>query len=153
MAYVRGLSRFLPPKVVDNIDLVQFPEKYRNVIAAKAGVLSRRHVTVECTSDIGASAVKTLMEKYNIDVDSVDALICATSSPDRIQPATATRIQDICGLRNAYAFDVNSVCSGAVFAMKIASGLIRDGANNVIVVASEVYSKILNPNELKSYPY
>jgi 3-oxoacyl-[acyl-carrier-protein] synthase-3 len=57
------------------------------------------------------------------------------------------------GLTNAYAFDVNSVCSSAVFAMKLASGLIKDGAHNVLVVASEVYSKILNPKELTTYPY
>lgn len=153
MAKVIGASRYLPSKVVDNKDLVQFPEKYRNVIAKKAGVLSRRHVCEECTSDIGAKAVSCLLEKLDIDSDSVEVLICATSSPDRMQPATATRIQDICGLKNAYAFDVNSVCSSAVYAMKIASALVNDGTSNVIVVASEVYSKILNPTELKSYPY
>lgn len=153
MAKVIGTSRYLPLKVVDNKDLTQFPEKYRNVIAEKAGVLSRRHVDDECTSDIGAKAVSALLEKLDIDSDSVEILICATSSPDRIQPATATRIQDLCGLKNAYAFDVNSVCSSAVYAMKIASSLVNDGAKNVIVVASEVYSKILNPSELKTYPY
>lgn len=153
MSFLIGCSRHLPQKVVDNNDLIQFPEKYRNVIYEKAGVYSRRHVDTECTSDIGASAVKLLIERQGIDVNSVDALICATSSPDRIQPATATRIQELCGLKKAYAFDVNSVCSSGVYAMKLASSLIRDGATNVIVVASEVYSKILNPNELKSYPY
>lgn len=153
MSKLIGTARYLPPKIVDNKDLVQFPEKYRNVIADKAGVLSRRHVENECTSDIGAKAVDSLLRKFNIERDSVEIVICATSSPDRMQPATATRIQDICGLKNAYAFDVNSVCSSAVYAMKLASSLVNDGANNVIVVASEVYSKILNPAELKSYPY
>lgn len=154
MAYLKFTSHYLPEKIVYNSDLVQFPEKYRNIIADKAGILSRRHVDTECTSDLGIKAVNALLAKGNIDPNSIDALICATSSPDRIQPATATRIQEFCGLKNAYAFDVNSVCSSAVFAMKIAKGLIAgDGASNVIVVASEVYSKILNPKELKSFPY
>ena len=153
MAFVNCTSRYLPSKVIENKDLIQFPEKYRNVIAEKAGVLSRRHVVDECTSDIGAEAVSSLIIQNQIAPESIDVLICATSSPDRIQPATATRIQELCGLNNAYAFDVNSVCSSAVFAMKLASGLIKDGANNVLVVASEVYSKILNPLELRTFPY
>lgn len=153
MAFLKLTSHYLPEKIVYNSDLVQFPEKYRNVIADKAGILSRRHVETDCTSDLGIKAVGALLAKGNIDPNSIDVLICATSSPDRIQPATATRIQDFCGLKNGYAFDVNSVCSSAIFAMKIAKGLIADGASNVIVVASEVYSKILNPKELKSFPY
>lgn len=154
MAFVSGTSRYLPTKIVDNKDLVQFPEKYRDVIAEKAGVLSRRHVEEgECTSDIGARAVSSLLKQGGIAPDSIEALICATSSPDRMQPATATRIQELCGLKNAYAFDVNSVCSSGVFAMKVASGLVSDGARNVLVVASEVYSKILNPTQLTTYPY
>jgi len=153
MAFVSGLSMYLPKKIVNNEDLVQFPVKYRNVIADKAGVLSRRHVVDECTSDIGTMAVNKLLYANKIAPETIDVLICATSSPDRIQPATATRIQELCGLKYAYAFDVNSVCSSAVFAMKIASGLVKDGAKNVIVVAAEVYSKILNPYELKTFPY
>ncbi len=61
----------------------------------------------------------------------------ATSSPDRIQPATATRVQQLIGARRAYAFDVNSVCSGAVFALHVADALVRSGgARRVLVVAS-----------------
>jgi len=153
MAFLFETSRFLPIKKVDNCDLVQFPEKYRNIIAEKAGILSRRHVSDECTSDIGAMAVRAMLGKNNIAPESIEAIICATSSPDRMQPATATRIQELCGLRNAYAFDLNSVCTGAIFSLKVASGLILDGAENVLVVAAEVYSKILNPSQLTTFPY
>lgn len=153
MAFVVDTAHYLPEHSVWNKDLAEFPERYRKLIEEKAGIVSRRHVTDECTSDIGAKAVKNLLDKSGMDPADIDALICATSSPDRIQPATATRIQELCGLRHAFAFDINSVCSGGVFGLKIASSLIRDGLKNVIVVAAEVYSKILNPKDIATFPY
>src|SRR4029078_432216 len=81
--------------------------------------------------------------------DEIDVIILATSSPDRIQPATATRVQEVVGARKAYAFGVGSVCSGAVFALHVADALIRSGgARRVLVVASELYSRShLNPRD------
>jgi len=146
-------SRYLPPRVVHNRDLTQFPEELRELIAAKAGIHTRHIADGECTSDLGAKAVKRLLEKSGIPPGSVNALICATSSPDRMQPATATRIQHLCGLEDAFAFDVNSVCSGGVYALRLACGLVRDSLHNVIVVAAEAYSKILNPDDISTCPY
>lgn len=153
MAFLAETSRYLPKKVVYNQDLVQFPERYRDLIAQKAGIISRRHVSDEITSDIGAKAVQILLEKAGIASTSINALICATSSPDRIQPQTATRIQELCGLKEAFAFDVSSVCSGAVYALRIASALVKDGLKKIVVVAAEVYSKILNPKDISTFPY
>lgn len=153
MAFIVNTAQYLPANEISNNDLTQFPPKYRQLIEEKAGIKTRRHVTNECTSDIGAMAVKQLLDKTGLDPAEIDVLICATSSPDRIQPATATRIQDICGLKNAYAFDLNSVCSGGIYGLKIASSLIKDGAKNVIVVAAEVYSKLLNPKDIATFPY
>lgn len=153
MPFVYATSSYLPEKVVDNQDLVQFPERYRHVIAEKAGIYTRRHADGECTSDVGARAVARLLKKAGVGPGAVDALICATSSPDRIQPATATRIQELCGIRNGYAFDINSACSGAVYALRLASALVKDGHQWVVVVAAEVYSKIMNPKDLATYPY
>lgn len=153
MISIAQTSHYLPDKVVMNADMEQFPAKYRDVIEKKAGITSRHHAVDECTSDLGAQAVLRLMAKSCIEPDTVEALICATSSPDRIQPATATRIQELCGLRNAFAFDINSVCSSAVYGIKVATGLLKCDLNNVVVVASEVYSKILNRNELSTFPY
>jgi 3-oxoacyl-[acyl-carrier-protein] synthase-3 len=152
-AFIRATSHYLPPKVVYNRDLVQFPEELRDLIAQKAGVQSRHVAEDECTSDIGAKAVQVLLEKCGLRPQNIDALICATSSPDRIQPATATRIQHLCRLENAFAFDINSVCSGGIYALRLASSLIKDGLQNVIVVAAEVYSKILDPNDIATAPY
>jgi 3-oxoacyl-[acyl-carrier-protein] synthase III len=153
MAFIAATSRYLPPHVVENCDLIQFPPELRELIAVKAGI-HRRHIALEeCTSDLGAKAVQSLLEGSGTSPSQIDALICATSSPDRMQPATATRIADICGLKNAFAFDINSVCSGGVFALRVASGLVKDGLKQVIVVAAEVYSKILDQSDISTAPY
>jgi len=153
MPYIRSTARYLPPKVVHNRDLEQFPAQLREMIESKAGVKTRHVAEGECTSDLGAKAVQTLLESAGVVRNEIDCLICATSSPDRMQPATATRIQKLCGLDGLFAFDVNSVCSGTVYALRVASALVQDGLRNVIVVASEVYSKILNANDISTFPY
>jgi 3-oxoacyl-[acyl-carrier-protein] synthase III len=153
MSFLAATSRYLPPKIVENRDLVQFPAELRDMIELKAGI-KRRHIAEgECTSDLGAKAVQLLLQKCGAQRGDIDAVICATSSPDRMQPATATRIQHLCGLNNAFAFDVNSVCSGGVYGLRLASSLVKDGLRNVVVVASEVYSKILDQNDIATCPY
>lgn len=153
MSHISTTSRYLPEKDIDNSQLDQFPPSYRDLIEQKAGVRRRRHVTSDCTSDIGAKAINIMLNKMSIDPLSIGALICATSSPDRIQPPTASRIQHLCGLKNAFAFDINAVCCGSIFGINMASALIKSGLDKVIIVASEVYSKILNPHDITTYPY
>lgn len=153
MSYLVATSKYLPPKVVENHELSQFPAELRDMIALKAGVKARHIADGECTSDLGTKAVQALLQKCSVSPSDIDALICATSSPDRMQPATATRIQHLCGLTNAFAFDVNSVCSGGVYALRLATSLVNDGLHNVVVVASEVYSRILNQNDISTCPY
>jgi 3-oxoacyl-[acyl-carrier-protein] synthase-3 len=78
----------------------------------------------------------------------------STSSPDRLQPATATRLQYLLGASNAFAFDINSVCSGSTYGIALAHSLIRSGmCSNVLFIAAEVYSKILNPKDFATFPY
>jgi 3-oxoacyl-[acyl-carrier-protein] synthase-3 len=153
VAFLVDVACWLPETVVVNDDFVQFPAQYRAMIAEKAGILARRRVTTECTSDVGAQAVALLLKKTGLDPDAVGALICATSSPDRMQPPTATSIQHACGLSRAFAFDLNAVCSGAVYALRVAAGLVNEGVPNVIVVGAEVYSRILNPKDITTLPY
>lgn len=154
MSYIKCTARYIPKNKILNEDLLQFPERNRQLIGEKAGIYCRYHADeTQCTSDIGARAVTNLIEKFNIQRNNIGAVICATSSPDRIQPATATRIQELCELNTAFAFDINSVCSGSIYALAIADALVQSGIDNVIVVASEVYSKILNHNDIRTFPY
>lgn len=154
MAYISVWEYTLPSQYIRNEDLIQFPEKYRDVIHEKAGIKGRYHADIaQSASDLGAIAVSKMLGKSNIERNSIEGIVCATSSPDSIQPATAARIQALCGLQEAFAFDVNSVCAGGIYALQVAAALVDSGYNNIIVVAAEVYSKILDPSDIMTYPY
>lgn len=146
---------YLPENIVTNNMLKQFPEDALKLIELKTGVKTRRFADPgECTSDLAVKAATACLNKAGFDPKQIDAIILATSSPDRIQPATATRIAYMLKSNNAFAFDINSVCSGAVFGFAIADSLIRANiCNNVLLIASEVYSKFLNPTDFSTFPY
>ncbi len=152
-ARILATGSYLPERVIPNEALTQFPATALPLIAEKTGISARRYAADdESTSDLGAKAARACLERAGIAAEDVDAIVLATSSPDRIQPATATRVQDLIGARKAYAFDLGSVCSGAVFAMHVADALIRSGgARRVLVIASELYSRgHLNPRDFST---
>jgi 3-oxoacyl-[acyl-carrier-protein] synthase III len=154
-ANIVATGSYLPEHVVRNEDLTQFPASALPRIEEKTGVRERRHAAPsQCTSDLAAEAGRNALAAAGWAPESLDALLLATSSPDRIQPATATRVQELLGARQAFACDVGSVCAGAVYALHLADGLIRaESARRVLVAASEVYSRILNPKDFSTYPY
>jgi 3-oxoacyl-[acyl-carrier-protein] synthase-3 len=152
-ARILATGSYLPERVIPNEALTQFPATVLPLIAEKTGIAARRYAADdESTSDLGAKAARACLARAGVTPDAVDVIVLATSSPDRIQPATATRVQDLIGARSAYAFDVGSVCSGAVFAMHVADALIRSGgARRVLVIASELYSRgHLNPRDFST---
>src|SRR5258708_7019757 len=105
----------------------------------------------QCTSDLGFLAARVCLDRAGVAPEELDAILLATSTPDRIQPATATRVQDPLGASRAFAFDVSSVCSGSVYAIHLADMLIRSGeARRVLVVASELYSRFLDPKDFST---
>lgn len=146
---------YVPSHTVYNEDLRQFPTAVIPLIEQKTGIRARRHAAADqCTSDLAFEAARNCLARARVEAASIDAIVLATSSPDRLQPATATRVQHLLGATKAFAFDINSVCSGAVFAISIADSLIRSGsANKVLVVAAEIYSRYLNPADFSTYPY
>lgn len=155
MAYLVSASRYLPGPAIRNDELIEIPARYRELIREKAGILTR-HFAPEgiCTSDLGAEAVRRLIAATATAPGEIDVLICTTSSPDRVQPPTATRIQQLSGLARAYAFDVNAVCSGGVFGLRLAAALVDSkAAAKVIVVAAEMYSRFLDHSDVGTYPY
>ncbi len=154
-AQVISTGSYLPEQEVVNADLRQFPESAIPLIQTKTGIAARRYAKDgECTSDLAAQAARTCLARANFPAEQVQALILATSSPDRIQPATATRVQHLLGLRRCFAFDINSVCSGALYALEIGNSLLRAGqVENVLVVAAETYSRLLNPDDFSTRPY
>ena len=151
MAYIKALSFYLPKKVVTNDDLVKdFPEWSVDKIALKVGV-EERHVTTETETagDMAEKAARKLFGQYNIDPQSIDFLLLCTQSPDYFLPSTACVLQDRLGLpKTAGAFDYNLGCSGCIYGLAVAKGLIAAGiAKNVLLITSETYNKYLHPRD------
>lgn len=152
---ILATGSYAPARVVTNAELVQFPANALPLIEAKTGIRSRHYAAAdECTSDLAIKAARRCLDKAGTPAEQVDAIIVATSSPDRIQPATATRVQHELGATRAFAFDINSVCSGAVYGVYLADMMLRSGTcRNVLLVAAELYSRFLNPDDFSTYPY
>ena len=154
-AVIFSTGSFLPEKIVANESLAQLSREAQQLIAVKPGVLTRRHAAdTECTSDLAVRAARNCLEKVQFPPEDIEGIILSTSSPDRVQPATATRVQHELGASRAFALDINSVCSGSTFGIAIADSLIKSRAyGNILLVAAEMYSKILNPKDFSTYPF
>ncbi|HOI73468.1 MAG TPA: ketoacyl-ACP synthase III [Syntrophales bacterium] len=154
-AVIRATGSHVPEQAVANEELEQFSPEARELIFQKTGVRSRRHAAPgECTSDLAIKAAGTCLDRAGFPADELDAVVVATSSPDRMQPATATKVQHDLGAGSAFAFDINSVCSGSTFGIALADAFLRSGqARNLLLIGSEVYSKITNPKDFSSYPF
>jgi 3-oxoacyl-[acyl-carrier-protein] synthase III len=154
-AVIHSTGSHLPDRVVMNEELTQFPARSLKLIAEKTGVRSRRVAPEgQCTSDLALAASRACLEKARFAADRIQAILLSTSSPDRMQPATATRVAHELGAHGAFAFDINSVCSGSTFGLCLADSLIQSGkCENVLFVAAEMYSRILNHKDFSTYPY
>ena len=127
MAYIKAISYYLPEKIVTNEELVEeFPEWSVDKVAAKVGVDSR-HLAApdETAGDMAEKAARKLFTEYNISPASIDFVMLCTQSPDYFLPSTACILQDRLGIpTSAGAFDYNLGCSGCIYGMAIAKGLI-----------------------------
>lgn len=151
MAYIKAISYYLPEKVVTNEELVkEFPEWSVVKVAQKVGVDSR-HLAAEdeTAGDMAEKAAKKLFDECHIDPTSIDFLILCTQSPDFFLPSTACVLQDRLGIpTSAGAFDYNLGCSGCVYGMAVAKGLLAAGiAKNVLLLTAETYNKYLHPSD------
>ncbi|MDM8515266.1 beta-ketoacyl-ACP synthase 3 [Desulfobacterales bacterium HSG16] len=154
-AVIISTGSYLPENHVHNENLDQFPKTSKFIISQKTGVFSRRSASEEeCTSDLAIKAGRRCIEKAGISPEEIEGIVVSTSSPDRMQPATATRVQHGLGACHAFAFDINSVCSGSTYGIALANSFIRSGqCSNILFIASEVYSKILNKKDFGTYPF
>ena len=151
MAYIKAISYYLPEKVVTNEELVrEFPEWSVDKVAQKVGVESR-HLAApnETAGDMAEKAALKLFEEYQIDPKTIDFLLLCTQSPDYFLPSTACLLQDRLGIpTSAGAFDYNLGCSGCIYGMAIAKGLIAASiAKNVLLLTAETYTKYLHPSD------
>ena len=116
-------------------------------IKSRTGISERRILKGEglATSDMGAEAVKNILQKKGISPEEIDCVICATVTPDMLFPSTANIICDKVGIKNAFSFDINAACSGFLFSLTTAAGLIESGRyKKVIVVGADKMSSIVD---------
>jgi len=145
-ARIIGTGSYLPSKVVTNADLEKTLDTSDEWIIARTGIKERRIVTNESACDLALEASKKALEMSEISPSEIDLIILATTTPDKIFPATATMLQDRLGA-TCPAFDLQAVCAGFVFALTTAQQYIENGtAKNILVVGSEIMSKIVDWN-------
>ena len=150
-AYIKAISYYLPDLVVTNEDLVkEFPEWTVEKVAGKVGV-TERHIAAEnqTATDLAVSAAEKLLVEHQIDKQTIDFVLLCTQSPDYYLPTSACLIQNRLGLStNAGALDFNLGCSGFVYGLSLAKGLIAGGiAQNILLITSETYSKHIHPRD------
>ncbi len=144
-AKISGIHGWVPPYILTNAELEKMVETTDEWILSRTGIRERHILKGEGlgTSDLGAEAVKGLLEKTGTGPEEIDLLICATVTPDMMFPATANIISDKTGLRNAFSFDLNAACSGLLFALITASKYVETGMyKKVIVVGADKMSSI-----------
>jgi 3-oxoacyl-[acyl-carrier-protein] synthase-3 len=143
---VIGTGSYLPEKIVTNDDLARTVDTTDDWIRTRTGIQSR-HVAAEgqLASDLALPAAQRALQSAGVKAADVDLIIVATTTPDIIFPSTACILQAKLGVAGCPAFDVQAVCSGFVYALTIADLFICSGqARNVLVVGTEVYSRILD---------
>ena len=145
-AVVRGVGHYLPDNQVSNTDLEGKVDTSDEWIRARTGI-ERRHYAApgQTTSQMAALAAEKALAMAGLEPDDIDALIVATSTADLTFPSAATMVQNELGMTRGFAFDVQAVCAGFVFAMANANALIVSGqARRVLVIGAETFSRIMD---------
>ena len=145
-AVIRGTGRYLPERLVENSWFEDKIETTDEWIRARTGI-ERRHFAAEgeTTSQMATKAAQAALDRAGFAANDIDAVIVATSTPDLTFPSVATMVQAGLGMTRGFAFDVQAVCAGFVFALANADGLIRSGqAERVLVIGAETFSKLMD---------
>ena len=146
-AAITGINAYLPNYILTNDELSTMVDTNNDWIITRTGIKERRILKEngKGTSDMGAEAVKGLLEKTGTSPEDIDLLICATVTPDMQFPATANIICDKAGLKNAFSYDLNAACSSYIYALVTASKFIETGSyKKVIVVGADKMSSIVD---------
>ena len=144
-----GVGGYLPNKILTNNDLSEDVDTSDEWITERTGIKERRIADdSETTSSLGIEAAKKAIQNAGISSKDIDLIVVATATPDNTFPATATSIQSGLGIKKGYAYDVQAVCSGFVYALELADNAIRLGkADYALVIGSETFSRIIDWND------
>ncbi len=145
-AVVRGIGHYLPKRVVPNSWFEDKVDTSDEWIRTRSGI-ERRHFAAEgeTTSMMAIEAARAALADAALLADDIDAVIVATTTPDLTFPSTATMVQSGLGMTSGFAFDVQAVCAGFVYALTNANALILAGqAERILVIGAETFSRILD---------
>ncbi|WP_406415605.1 ketoacyl-ACP synthase III [Streptomyces sp. NBC_00873] len=148
---ILGTGAYVPDRVVSNNEAGAAAGVDDAWITGKTGIRERRWAADhQATSDLATAAAHAALESAGITADQLSVIVVATSTPDRPQPPTAAYVQQRLGAIGAAAFDVNAVCSGWVFALSAAEGVLARQRGHALVIGADLYSRILNRADRKT---
>ncbi|WP_169753042.1 beta-ketoacyl-ACP synthase III [Campylobacter mucosalis] len=142
-----SIASYVPEKILTNFDLENMVETSDEWIVKRTGIKERHIATDEITSDLGTKAAKLAIKRAGLNLSDIDAIICATISPDHLcMPSTACKIASNLGLRyGVTAFDISAACTGFIYLLELAKALIESGAKkNVLIIGAEKLSSIVD---------
>ena len=145
-AVVRGIGHYLPSRVVENSEFEKSLDTTDEWIRSRSGI-ERRHFAsgLETTSTMATTAAQAALADAGLVPDDLDAIVLATSTADLTFPSAATMVQHKLGMTRGYAFDVQAVCAGFIYALANANALIVSGqAKRILVIGAETFSKIMD---------
>jgi 3-oxoacyl-[acyl-carrier-protein] synthase-3 len=146
---VLGCGGYLPARILSNDELAKSVQTTDEWIVQRTGI-RERHIAAagELTSDLALHAARAALANAHVEASSIDLIVLATSTPDQTFPATAVTVQAGLGITQGAAFDLQAVCSGFVFALSIADGMLKGGGfKRALVIGAETFSRILDWND------
>src|SRR5579871_1786752 len=143
---VLGCGSYLPSRILTNAELAGKVDTSDEWIVQRTGIRERRIAAPgECTSDLAIAAARAALADGDIDPQSIDLVVLATSTPDNTFPASAVSVQAGLGITRGAAFDLQAVCSGFVYALAVADGMLKSGAfRRALVIGAETFSRLLD---------
>jgi 3-oxoacyl-[acyl-carrier-protein] synthase-3 len=143
---VLGCGSYLPQRILSNDELARKVDTSDEWIAQRTGIRERRIAAPgEVTSDMGVKAAQAALASAGMDAQAIDLILLATATPDNTFPASAVSVQAGLGITHGAAFDLQAVCSGFVYGLAVADGLMKTGGfKRALVIGSETYSRILD---------
>ncbi len=145
-AVVRGVGHYLPERVMTNAEFEGLLDTSDDWIRSRSGI-ERRHIAApgETTSQLATRAAERALASAGLTGDAIDAVVLATSTADLTFPSAATMVQHAIGMKSGFAFDIQAVCAGFVYAMTNANALILAGAaERVLVIGAETFSRLMD---------
>jgi len=145
-AKISALGCYVPPRVLTNADLERLVDTNHEWIHSRVGISERRIAEPDiATSDLATRAAQNALANRGIDANDIDTIIVCTVTPDMLFPATACIVQNNIGAHHAWGFDLSAACSGFLYGLNTAAGLVASGTQRkVLVIGSDTMSRIIN---------